>query len=130
VKHGPIIGLHIAPRTFPRLASQKFVTTSARFELETSCIDNVLTTTCTSHQGRFVSYLYMWQLIYLNLMLRILPVDFFPIFGFYYGSGARFEAISWEEVGRRTPTQILYKPEVFDSMGRFKNNRMLKNLKA
>jgi hypothetical protein len=46
------------------------------------------------------------------------------------GSGALFEARSWGEVGRRTPNQILHKPEVFDSMGRFRNNRMMNILEA
>jgi hypothetical protein len=41
-----------------------------------------------------------------------------PIIG---GSVARFEARSWEEVGRRIPTQNLYKPGVLSSIGEVHN---------
>jgi hypothetical protein len=41
--------------------------------------------------------------------------DFIGFWPFLGGSGARFEAKSWEEVGIGSPTQDLYKSEVFDS---------------
>jgi hypothetical protein len=51
-------------------------------------------------------------------------------FGYFWGSGALFEAKYWEEVRRRTPTQILHKSKVFDSPRRYINNIMMKNFKA
>jgi hypothetical protein len=42
----------------------------------------------------------------------------FPIIG---GSRARFEARSWEEVGRRIPIQNLYKPGVLSRIREFYN---------
>jgi hypothetical protein len=40
-------------------------------------------------------------------------------FAHVLGSGALFEARSWEEVGIGSPTQNIYKTEVFDNHGRF-----------
>jgi hypothetical protein len=44
--------------------------------------------------------------------------------------GARFEAISWEEVGRLMPTSNLYKPGVLGSIKEVQKREMLRNLTA
>jgi hypothetical protein len=60
----------------------------------------------------------------------VISACFWRILANIGGSGARFEAIYWEEVGRLIPNPNIYKPRVLRSIKEVQNKRNDENLKA